>query len=484
MILIIITIIKQGYNVTIMAYGQTTSGKTFTMGTADDLSSLSVDPENAISAINSKENAENYGLITRFVMDLFENLKDNKEDGPSDSRMKVKVSFLEIYGEDVYDLIGIGLNKSGNDKPSLPVREDENGKVFVQGLHESEVDSAWEALNLLSTGCKNRITASTAMKSGSSRSHGIYTITLEQHFKSTSAEEDKHHMTSKLTFVDLAGSERIKKTCAEGQRLKEGIQINSGLFNLGQVINSLADDQKLKQGIKAIHIPYRNSKLTHLLKDALGGNSQTWFIACVSPAECNEIETMSTLTYAKQARNIQNKPVKNMDPMQVEIRRLKYMVKAWMSKAIHLKFGSSNNNHHHNNSDDCIINPNNIDIDQFESDLQHYTPNKTKNFKELIHSYGATTIYLITEIVSRYVTKYVNYPRELTYSDLFNNNKANKAIRIENMPIFYNYEDYILKHALETISQYPKRIWAVKGSIGKESGGTDEISDNEESDDE
>jgi len=95
--------------------------------------------------------------------------------------------------------------------------------------------------------------------------------------------------------VDLAGSERIKRTGAEGQRMKEGIQINSGLFNLGQVINCLADDQKIKQGVKISHIPYRNSKLTHLLRDALGGNSQTLFLACISPAESNESETLSTL---------------------------------------------------------------------------------------------------------------------------------------------------------------------------------------------
>ena len=225
-------------------------------------------------------------------------MKENNENSSKEFRIKVKVSFLEIYGEDIYDLIGFskgGSNTGLNiDKPSLPVREDENGKVFVQGLNEVEVDSACDALSLLSNGSKNRVTASTAMNAGSSRSHAIYTISLEQHFKSSSLDEDKHHMTSKLTFVDLAGSERIKKTLADGQRMKEGIQINSGLFNLGQVINALADDQKLKQGIKTSHVPYRNSKLTHLLKDALGGNSQTWFIACVSPAECNEVETIST----------------------------------------------------------------------------------------------------------------------------------------------------------------------------------------------
>lgn len=135
------------------------------------------------------------------------------------------------------------------------------------------------------------------MNAGSSRSHAVFTITLVQKVKSSNNDEDiSTNITSKLTFVDLAGSERIKRTGAEGQRMKEGIQINSGLFNLGQVINGLADDHRLKQGAKPVHIPYRNSKLTHLLKDALGGNSQTLFLACVSPAESNESETYSTLS--------------------------------------------------------------------------------------------------------------------------------------------------------------------------------------------
>ena len=166
----------------------------------------------------------------------------------------------------------------------------------------------------------------------------MFTITLNQTLQSAQSSDDTQFVTSKLTFVDLAGSERIKRTGAEGQRLKEGIQINSGLFNLGQVINGLADDQRIKNGTKANHIPYRNSKLTHLLKDALGGNSQTLFLACVSPAESNESETFSTLSYARQARNIKNKPLRNVDKQQMELRRLKYAVKTWMTKAVYHLF--------------------------------------------------------------------------------------------------------------------------------------------------
>lgn len=311
----------EGYNVTIMAYGQTGSGKTFTMGTSD---------------LISVDDVSMQGLIPRFVTDLFENMKQCGEGERLES--KIKVSFCEIYGEDVFDLINPSTNmKQGSERPSLAVREDENGHVFVQGQSEMEVSSANEALDFLCLGSRNRITGSTAMNAGSSRSHAVFTITLDQTLQTSGTDivqEDTHYMSSKLTFVDLAGSERIKRTGAEGQRLKEGIQINSGLFNLGQVINALADDQKIKQGLKPAHVPYRNSKLTHLLKDALGGNSQTLFLACVSPAESNESETLSTLVYARQARNIQNKPVRNTDKTQQELRYLKYSVKTWMMKAI------------------------------------------------------------------------------------------------------------------------------------------------------
>jgi len=312
-----------------MAYGQTGSGKTYTMGTNN----------------SDDDTGDNQGLIPRFIFDLFENLTESSE---SEKRtFKVSVSFMEIYGEDVYDLLSSYANgktacTSTSDKPSLQVRENEQGHVFVQGLHESNALTAHDALELLDLGSKQRITASTAMNSGSSRSHAVFTVLLQQNIASKNPEGDvsEQSISSKLTFVDLAGSERIKRTGAEGQRMKEGIQINSGLFNLGQVINGLADDQRLQKGGPKQFIPYRNSKLTHLLKDALGGNSQTLFLACVSPAESNESETHSTLMYAKQARNIRNKPVKNTDKIQEERQRLKMAVKIWMTKAVSHIFGN------------------------------------------------------------------------------------------------------------------------------------------------
>eukprot|EP01033_Poteriospumella_lacustris_P010586 gene10587-7533_t len=311
--------VLEGYNCTIIAYGQTGSGKTFTMGTSDV----------------SNHDVASLGLIPRFVNDLFQNLND-----PEDQQItyKVKASFLEIYGEDVYDLLVSQPSSHLMSRSSLAVREDEHGHVFVQGQLEQDVSDPESALEALSVGSSNRITAATAMNAGSSRSHAVFTLSITQ-FVKTEGDDMIQNMTSKLTFVDLAGSERIKRTGAEGQRMKEGIQINSGLFNLGQVINSLADEQKLKAGQKPAFVPYRNSKLTHLLKDALGGNSQTLFLACVSPAESNESETYSTLSYARQARNIQNKPVKNMDETQAELRRLKLGMRTWMLKAVKLAFG-------------------------------------------------------------------------------------------------------------------------------------------------
>lgn len=209
----------------------------------------------------SHTDPEVQGLIPRFVHDLYENLALISKNETLEA--KVQVSFLEIYGEDVYDLTHSESRSQSSDRPSLPVRENDAGHVFIQGLQEMSVSNAADALHILNTGTKNRITASTAMNAGSSRSHAVYTISLEQNITS---DGDTQQMKSKLTFVDLAGSERIKRTGAEGQRLKEGIQINSGLFNLGQVINGLADDQRIKLGNKSQHIPYRNSKLTHLLK--------------------------------------------------------------------------------------------------------------------------------------------------------------------------------------------------------------------------
>ena len=310
----------------IMAYGQTGSGKTFTMGS---------EAHSESSAIISQP-----GLIPRFMQDMFHSLKNKKEasddeKGPVLLDYSVQASFLEVYGEDVHDL-------TDKDRTALPLREDSQGGVVVTGLKSQSVSTAEEALNVLHIGTLNRTTAATLMNLTSSRSHAVFTIQLIQ---STRGGGDLDVKTmSKFTFVDLAGSERMKKTGAEGERAKEGIKINEGLLALGNVINALADDERFTKKEKT-HVPYRQSKLTRLLQDALGGNSQTLFLACVSPADINSSETLSTLHYANRARNIKNAPTKNVDSVVTEMQRLYALNHILMNELVKFKFqiGSEGN---------------------------------------------------------------------------------------------------------------------------------------------
>ena len=228
-------------------------------------------------------------------------------------------------------------------QPAIHVREVPGGGVCLAGATEREVLSKDETAALLEQGSLIRATASTGMNTRSSRSHAIFTITLEQRKKlviSNSCEDppddmsvdsedsDKEneredaavddYLVAKMHLVDLAGSERAKRTKAEGQRLQEAIDINRGLLALGKVISALVEKQS--------HIPYRDSKLTRLLQDSLGGNSRTVMIACVSPADVNLEESINTLRYANRARNIKNKPVVNRDPTAAQIAYLRHQL--------------------------------------------------------------------------------------------------------------------------------------------------------------
>ena len=305
----------EGYNCSIMAYGQTGSGKTFTMGASDATS----------TRIPSGNNNQS-GLIIRSVMDLFDKLNSSIDAGDTIS-YQVKVSYLEVYGEDIHDLLDDS-SASIHSRVPLPIREDKGGKFFVQGLSYAIVESAESTLKILANGTKHRKTVATAMNASSSRSHAVFTIYLEQRVRvetdsiaavnskrpfknnnlppsTTAGIMSEQVVSSKLTFVDLAGSESNTRADNKGQRLVEGIQINLGLFNLGRVILELAAMDDSRRGGTPVKggsggggqhcCQFRNSKLTLLLKDALGGNSQTLFIACVSPAESNESETLSTL---------------------------------------------------------------------------------------------------------------------------------------------------------------------------------------------
>ncbi|XP_014372213.2 chromosome-associated kinesin KIF4 [Papilio machaon] len=282
----------QGYNVTILAYGQTGSGKTYTMGTN----------------YSGEGDTTKLGIIPLAVADIFDFIDVNE----NKFTFKVTVSFMELYQEQCYDLL------SGKERGHsvIDIREDINKGVHLPGITELPVTSTAETMLVLEKGSIGRVTGSTAMNQASSRSHAVFTIMVAKESKT-----DKNlATTSKFHFVDLAGSERVKKTKASGERLKEGVKINQGLLALGNVISALGD------GTNRSFISYRDSKLTRLLQDSLGGNSLTMMVACVSPADYNLDETVSTLRYADRARRIRNKPVINQDAKAAEIIRLNNLV--------------------------------------------------------------------------------------------------------------------------------------------------------------
>ncbi|KAI5096917.1 kinesin family member 4 [Silurus meridionalis] len=295
----------KGYNATVLAYGQTGSGKTFSMGG---------------TYTSAQEDEPIVGVIPRVVRKIFQE-KDKKPE----CEFLLTVSYLEIYNEEILDLLC-----TSKDKPVISIREDPKEGIKIVGLTEKEVFAAQEMVGCLEIGNSARTVGSTAMNAASSRSHAIFTISLEQR----RGRDKNDSVVSKLHLVDLAGSERQKKTKAEGDRLKEGISINRGLLSLGNVISALGDESK-----KGTFVPYRDSKLTRLLQDSLGGNSHTLMIACVSPADSNIEETINTLRYADRARKIKNKPVLNVDPRAAEMKRLKQQVQELQVMLLHARGG-------------------------------------------------------------------------------------------------------------------------------------------------
>ncbi|XP_034745087.1 kinesin family member 4 [Etheostoma cragini] len=295
----------KGYHATVLAYGQTGSGKTFSMGG---------------TYTSAQENDPSVGVIPRVIRMIFE-----ERERRMDCDFCLAVSYLEIYNEDILDLLC-----PSKDKPGLSIREDPKEGIKIVGLTERQVFSAQEMVGCLEIGNSARTVGSTAMNAASSRSHAIFTITLEQR----RGKDKIDSVVSKLHLVDLAGSERQKKTKAEGERLKEGISINRGLLSLGNVISALGDESK-----KNNFVPYRDSKLTRLLQDSLGGNSHTLMIACVSPADSNMEETINTLRYADRARKIKNKPIVNVDPRAVEMNHLKQRVQELQVMLLHARGG-------------------------------------------------------------------------------------------------------------------------------------------------
>ncbi|XP_045071109.1 kinesin-like protein kif7 isoform X2 [Coregonus clupeaformis] len=285
----------QGFNATVFAYGQTGSGKTYTIGEAN------------ISSFRDEEQ----GIIPRAVAEVFKLLDENDL-----SDFSVRVSYLEVYKEDFRDLLEVETASK-----DIHIREDDKGNIVLCGVKECEVEGLDEVLSLLESGNTARHTGATQMNPHSSRSHTIFSVHMDQRrggsraHVNTTTGTGPHVLSSKFHFVDLAGSERILRTGNTGERLKESIQINSGLLALGNVIGALGDPKR-----RGTHIPYRDSKITRILKDSLGGNAKTLMIACISPSSADFDESLNTLNYAKRARNIQNRATVNCrgEPDRVE----------------------------------------------------------------------------------------------------------------------------------------------------------------------
>jgi hypothetical protein len=276
----------EGYHTCIFAYGQTGSGKSYTMmGTEDQ-----------------------EGLIPRTCKDLFERIEAAHNETPNIS-YNVRVSYFEVYNEHVRDLL---VPVQPNQPPYyLKIRESPTEGPYIKDLTDAPVRSINEIMRYMKIGDASRTTASTKMNDTSSRSHSVFTIMLKQIHHDMETDETTER-TARIRLVDLAGSERAKATEATGARLREGSNINKSLTTLGRVIAALADPKQHRPGKRSKDIvPYRDSILTWLLKDSLGGNSKTAMIACIAPSDYDE--TLSTLRYADQAKRIRTRAIVNQD---------------------------------------------------------------------------------------------------------------------------------------------------------------------------
>lgn len=312
-----------GYNVSLLAYGQSGAGKSYTMGT---------------SGPSEQNDFDNMGVVPRAAAALFEKLDGPKERNPNRSSMSqlrtpsrystqasaakgnktwtLNATYVEIYNEQLRDLL-IPADIPAHERSPVTIREDTKGNILLTGLRQVELHSVEDMLNVLNFGSTVRQTDATAINERSSRSHAVFSLQLVLRKPTPTPTADKRLSVpvesmsgtetwtttdSKMHFVDLAGSERLKNTHAEGTRAKEGISINAGLAALGKVISQLSSRNA------GAHVSYRDSKLTRLLQDSLGGNAITYMIACVTPPEFHLSETLNTVQYAQRARAIQSKP--------------------------------------------------------------------------------------------------------------------------------------------------------------------------------
>ncbi|XP_078725800.1 kinesin-like protein KIF17 isoform X3 [Lampetra fluviatilis] len=273
--------VVEGYNGTVFAYGQTGCGKSFTMQ-------------------GVSEPSAQRGVIPRAFEHIFESIQCAEN-----TKFLFRASYLEIYNEEIRDLLG------KDTKQRLELKEHPERGVYVRDLSMHTVHSVAECERIMQAGWSNRATGATLMNKDSSRSHSIFSIHLEM--CTTDDQGEDHIRAGKLNLVDLAGSERQSKTGAQGDRLKEATKINLSLSALGNVISALVDG-------RSKHVPYRDSKLTRLLQDSLGGNTKTLMVACISPADNNYEESLSTLRYANRAKSIRNRPRVNEDPKDAMLR--------------------------------------------------------------------------------------------------------------------------------------------------------------------
>ena len=286
----IIDSVLNGYNGTVLAYGQTSSGKTYTMQ-------------------GEMEPPSTQGIIPRMISHVFKYIYNTEG-----TDFIIKVSMIEIYQEKIRDLLDIT-------RVNLNIREDNIKGIYVDGCSERYVGCPNDVLALLELGSSNRAQAATNMNEHSSRSHSIFILTINQTNK-----KDCSSKIGKLYLVDLAGSEKISKTGATGHTLEEAKIINKSLTTLGRVINNLTDG-------KSTHVPYRESKLTRVLQESLGGNSKTCLIITCSPSIYNESESLSTLRFGERAKKIKNKPKINKEITVAELQKLVEKLKEDLKKA-------------------------------------------------------------------------------------------------------------------------------------------------------
>ncbi|KAA8518861.1 hypothetical protein F0562_016365 [Nyssa sinensis] len=368
----IVNEVLEGFNCTVFAYGQTGTGKTYTM-------------EGGMRNKGGDLPAE-AGVIPRAVRQIFDTLEAQNAD------YSMKVTFLELYNEEITDLLAPeDYSRTLEEKQKKPISlmEDGKGCVVVRGLEEEAVYSANEIYNLLERGAAKRRTADTLLNKRSSRSHSVFTITV--HIKEATVGEEEVIKCGKLNLVDLAGSENISRSGAREGRAREAGEINKSLLTLGRVINALVEH--------SAHIPYRDSKLTRLLRDSLGGKTKTCIIATVSPsAHCLE-ETLSTLDYAYRAKNIKNKPEANqkmskavlLKDLYLEIERMKQDVRAAREKnGVYIP-------HERFAQDEAEKKAKNEKIEQLEIDL-NLSKKQVDKFRELYHTEQEEKLDLQSEL--------------------------------------------------------------------------------------